>query len=158
VLPITKVLSKTVPIEPQVGPPPAGFHVVSIRPNPSSVTITGDRDRLDSITRIPSEKIDLGNLHDSKTFNTTLVFPEGIRPLGVASVSVTVTVASGPAPAGDNTGAEGENSSASSAGESPPAPGAPEIGGAPTIASPAEPGSAPPLAPRGAGPTGRPTR
>lgn len=89
---ISKLVTKTVPIDPQIGPPAEGYEVSSVVLNPPTVTITGSGEALGRTSVIRSEALDISGLRGSKSYNVRLSFPEGVQPVGAGSVTVTVSV------------------------------------------------------------------
>ena len=90
-VPIRSVATKTVPITPDLGDPPAGYKVSSVQTSPSTVTITGEESAVEDVEYIRTVEISIGDLRGRGTFTPTLVFPEGIESVGVGAATVTVT-------------------------------------------------------------------
>ena len=88
---ISSVATKTVPIAPELGDPPAGYKVSSVQTSPSTVTITGEESVVEDVEYVRTVEIGIGDLRGRGTFTPTLVFPEGIESVGVGAATVTVT-------------------------------------------------------------------
>lgn len=90
---VSKLVTKTVPIDPQISSPAEGYEVDSVVLNPLTVTITGSSEALGRTSVIRSEVVDLSGLRGRKSYNVRLNFPQGVEPVGAGSVTVTVSVA-----------------------------------------------------------------
>ena len=86
--------SSTVPlvVAAPTHPPPAGYELTGILPNPLSVIVTGDPATLAKIQRITLPGVDLSNSTTTVTFTINIPYPDGISPLGPkAPTTATVT-------------------------------------------------------------------
>ncbi len=90
IVPITKVATKTVPITPRLSEPPAGYKVVSVQTSPSTVTITGVESTIAGIEYISTVRISIENLRGAGTYTPSLVFPQGVKSVGVGAATVKV--------------------------------------------------------------------
>ncbi len=86
------VNSKTVPVRPIIGNPPAGYQVTSVRVNPPVVTVTGEGNALAGVSSVSTSRIDISGLRSRKTYTVSINVPSDASVLGAASVSVTVAV------------------------------------------------------------------
>lgn len=91
VVPVTKVATKTVPIKPQFSDPPDGYQVATVQTSPNTVTIAGEERITENIEYISTVRIEISNLRGQGTFTPSLIFPEGIKSMGVGAATVTVT-------------------------------------------------------------------
>ena len=131
---ISSVATKTVPIAPELGDPPAGYKVSSVQTSPSTVTVTGEESAVEDVEYIRTVEISIGDLHGRGTFTPTLVFPEGIESVGVGAATVTVTTHQATLP----------EASEEEPAETPEGPAEPEPGLSPDseeISGPAESGA-----------------
>ncbi len=84
--------SKVVPINVvPVGEVASGSAIASITPNVKSVTLYGEEAALDSISELKVE-IDVEGLNKNKTYQESLVKPNGVRSMSATNVTIKVTM------------------------------------------------------------------
>ncbi len=120
IVPITKVATKTVPITPRLSDPPAGYKVVSVQTSPSTVTITGVESTIAEIEYISTAQISIGSLRGAGTYTPSLIFPEGVKSVGVGAATVKVATerVTLPEPSPEPQPTEGESSTGPGSSES----------------------------------------
>jgi YbbR domain-containing protein len=74
-----------------VGEPASGYRLLDVRVEPSSVQVTGTPDQLDTLF-VQTEPLDITGLTESVTQQVTLDLPEGITPIDLQPVFVTVEI------------------------------------------------------------------
>jgi YbbR domain-containing protein len=85
--------SKTIPVTPTVvGSPAAGFEVASITVSPPVVSVEGDANDLGGLDRADTEPISLSGASSQLTQSIGLALPDGVQPLGISTVQVTITL------------------------------------------------------------------
>ncbi len=84
--------NKTVPVTiiPD-GEVASGSAIASITPNVSTVTLYGEESALESIKEV-TVKIDVNGLNGDKTYQETIVKPNGVRSMSATNVTVKVTM------------------------------------------------------------------
>ncbi|KAB2442678.1 CdaR family protein [Bacillus luti] len=84
---------KTVPVTyTKKGSLPEGLAVTNISVEPKEVTIAGPKDILDNIQSIEGVEVDLSQLTDSTTFDTSVLLPKGVISAKPNQVKVSVGV------------------------------------------------------------------
>lgn len=84
---------KTVPITyAKKGSLPEGLAVTNISVEPREVTIAGSKDILDNIQSIEGVEVDLSQLTESTTFDTSVLLPKGVTSAKPNQVKVSVGV------------------------------------------------------------------
>ncbi len=136
------VNSKTVPVRPIIGNPPAGYQVTSVRVNPPVVTFTGEGDVLARVSSVSTSRIDISGLRSRKTYTMSINVPKDSSVLGAASVSVTVAVSRMNMPSSGSVGATDVTPDAEQ-----PGPDADDVGppAADTVEPPANTDTVPPV-------------
>jgi YbbR domain-containing protein len=88
------VVSPSVAIEPQItGRPADGFKVVGSRCKPSRVQVAGAKADIDKLAGyMPTEPVDLSGRTGTFEAKVSLRPPQGVTPLGVSDVTVSVTI------------------------------------------------------------------
>ncbi len=74
-----------------VGEPASGHRLLDVRVEPDSIQVTGSPDQLDSLF-VQTEPIDITGLTESVTQQVALDLPEGVTPVDLQPVFVTVEV------------------------------------------------------------------
>lgn len=83
--------SKTLPVKPNVvGTPAAGFEVASIEVDPPVVSVEGDANDLSGLDRADTQPISVSGASSQVTQVVGLALPDGVQPLGAATVKVTI--------------------------------------------------------------------
>ena len=81
-----------VPVSPFVtGTPAAGFEVASVTVDPMVVTVEGDAERLADLDRVDTVAVPVSGASATISTPVELDLPEGVSPLDVSTVTVTVT-------------------------------------------------------------------
>ena len=70
-----------------------GYAIDTITPSSSSIMVYGSEENLAKIDNIPV-KINVSGLNEDKTFNVNIQKPNGVRELGINSISIKLTVTS----------------------------------------------------------------
>ena len=84
--------SKVVPLKVvPVGEVASGSAIASITPNVSNVTLYGDEAALDSIKEVTVE-INVNGLSSDKTYQQTIIKPNGVRSMSATNVTIKVTM------------------------------------------------------------------
>jgi YbbR domain-containing protein len=89
---VEMVNTKTVPISPVIGTPPAGWMLSAVNVSPISVTIAGSGPALKSIDTVNTARVDVSDLRGTSAYSVPLDLPSGVRALGAASARVSVTL------------------------------------------------------------------
>jgi YbbR domain-containing protein len=83
--------SKTLPVKPNVvGTPAAGFEVSSIEVDPPVASVEGDANDLAGLDRADTLPISVAGASSQVTQIVGLALPDGVQPLGPATVQVTI--------------------------------------------------------------------
>lgn len=83
--------SKTLPVKPNVvGTPAAGFEVASVEVDPPVVSVEGDANDLAGLDRADTQPISVAGASSQVTQIVGLALPDGVQPLGSATVQVTI--------------------------------------------------------------------
>lgn len=83
--------SRTVPVDPVVtGTPAAGFEIASVTVDPPVVTVEGDADQLAELVGLETEPVSVNGASSQERRTVALVMPDGVVPLDVGTVVVTV--------------------------------------------------------------------
>lgn len=85
----TKTVAVTVKV---AGSPPSGFQVTGLSATPNTITVTGAKDDLATLTSLETKPIQLGELREPSTVAADLVVPTGLRLVDPAASSVLVAV------------------------------------------------------------------
>jgi YbbR domain-containing protein len=89
----TAETSKTVPVAPDLqGNPPLGLTLVSITPDPATVTLFGSPEVLADVASVSTEPVDLATVTADGTIEATLILPEGTRLDDDVEASVSLAV------------------------------------------------------------------
>ncbi|PEB55517.1 hypothetical protein CON65_22885 [Bacillus pseudomycoides] len=89
----TNNIEKTVPLTyVKKGSMPEGLAVTNIGIQPSEVTISGPKDVLDNIQSIEGVEVDLSQMTESTTFDTSVLLPKGVTSAKPDKVTVSVEV------------------------------------------------------------------
>ena len=84
--------SKTVPIKVvPIGEVASGSAINTITPNVSNVTLYGDENTLENIKEVNVE-IDVAGLSSDKTYQETIIKPNGVRSMSETNVTIKVTM------------------------------------------------------------------
>lgn len=85
--------TRTLPVSPQItGSPAAGFELSAATVSPLFVTVLGDIDDLEAMTRVDTEPIPVTGFSTSRTLQVGLALPTGVVATGAEDVSVTIGV------------------------------------------------------------------
>ncbi len=83
--------SKSLPVSPiVVGTPAAGFEVASVEVDPPVVSVEGDANDLAGLDRADTLPISVSGASSQVSQAVELALPEGVQPLGVGTVQVTI--------------------------------------------------------------------
>ena len=83
--------SKTLPVNAiVVGTPAAGFEVVSVEIDPPVVSVEGDANDLAGLDRADTAPISVSGASSLVSQVVTLALPDGVQPLGLGTVQVTI--------------------------------------------------------------------
>lgn len=83
--------SRTLTISPLVtGDPAPGFELIGATADPQVVTVEGDVDDLQSLLSIDTAPVAIGGLSSNQVIETTLAMPNGVVPLDVQTVRVSI--------------------------------------------------------------------
>jgi YbbR domain-containing protein len=74
------------------GEPAQGYRLLDVRVEPDSVLVTGSPTRLESLTRVQTEPIDISGLRESRTMQVALDLPAGIELDEVQPVFVEIEI------------------------------------------------------------------
>ena len=159
-VPIVRVDTKTVPIQPQIRNVPTGWQISDVQSEPATVTLTAaSGEALANVRSVRTDIVDISGLRGKRSYTVALQVPAGISAVGAASAQVTVTLGRlevsqpGPARASDSTasdtssgraGAETEDTtrpSTASSERTEPGPSRPAREAKPDDKQPATPGS-----------------
>lgn len=89
---IELVNTKTVPIRPVIGTPPAGWRLGRVEVSPTSVTLSGSGQALAALDSASTARIDVSDLRGTSAYSVPLDLPSGVQAVGAASARVTVTL------------------------------------------------------------------
>jgi YbbR domain-containing protein len=85
--------SKSLPVSPDVGGTPAvGYEVASVAVDPPTITVQGDADALAGLASADTEPISITGATGTLTRTVGLALPEGVDPIGSATVEVTIEI------------------------------------------------------------------
>lgn len=88
-----KVLTRVLTVTPEVtGTPADGYNVVSVRANPSVVTVSGPRELLDSLSLIRTEEVRINGAREDVIRTVSLQVPAGVSLSGEDEVLVSVSI------------------------------------------------------------------
>lgn len=88
-----KVLTRVLTVTPEVsGTPAEGYNVVSVRANPSVVTVSGPRELLDSLSLIRTEDVNIRGAREDVIRTVSLEVPAGVSLSGEGEVLVSVSI------------------------------------------------------------------
>lgn len=74
------------------GEPAQGYRLLDVRVEPDSVLVSGSPQRLDALSRVRTEPVDISGLRESTTMPVTLDLPEGVQLDEVQPVVVEIEI------------------------------------------------------------------
>jgi YbbR domain-containing protein len=87
------VRNKTLPVTPVVtGQPAPGFEIASVLADPSVVTVAGDAEELGGLTSLETGPLSVNGATEDIEATVGLVTPQGVVPVDVTTVRVTITL------------------------------------------------------------------
>jgi YbbR domain-containing protein len=90
---LSTATTRTVPVLWQLrGAVATGYWISRVTTDPVVVTISGERQIVTAVERIETAPVDVGGLTSSRTFETPLLFPDGVKLVGQVRATATVTV------------------------------------------------------------------
>ncbi|MFO7947708.1 MAG: CdaR family protein [Armatimonadota bacterium] len=89
---IKRVNTKTVPVTPVIGEVPRGYRLVNVKVEPTTVTISGEGERLKSVNTVDTSRVDISDLRGTSSYSVPLRVSEGVTVMGPNSARVTVTL------------------------------------------------------------------
>lgn len=90
---VSTATTRTVPVTALLrGDVATGYWISRVVTEPLVVTVSGERRAIEALDRIETVLVDVSGISSSRGFTVPLVLPAGITALGVAEVSVRVTV------------------------------------------------------------------
>jgi len=102
IAPIREVLTKVVPVVPQIEKGGEGFDIKAVKVSPAVVTLSGPATALAGITSISTEMLTVSGRQETESLTAKLELPAEVRLIGGAEkVQVTITTAKSTLPAGN---------------------------------------------------------
>ena len=85
--------TRALPVLAQVrGDVATGYWISRVTTDPLVVTVGGDRDAIAALDRVDTGAIDVSGINSGRTVTVPLVVPQGVRVIGEAQATVTITV------------------------------------------------------------------